>query len=108
MAATNHERIGKALILLSEGLAPFVARECQAKYGESWVLSVARLDPNPGTPGKKVLAGGDRRPVHSEGDLGRMAVGLSQRPGSDRSDLWSAELRDVRNRWAHQDTLLYR
>ncbi len=33
MAITNHERVGKALALLSQGLAPFVDRECRAKYG---------------------------------------------------------------------------
>ncbi len=31
MAITNHERIGKAMDLLREGLVPFVARELRAK-----------------------------------------------------------------------------
>ena len=30
MAITNHERVGKALELLRDGLAPFVERELQA------------------------------------------------------------------------------
>ena len=50
MAATNHERIGKALTLLSEGLAPFVARECQAKYGEGWVQSISSYGPSRRAP----------------------------------------------------------
>jgi len=37
--------MGKALGLLSQGLAPFVARECRANYGDGWLQSVARLDP---------------------------------------------------------------
>ena len=46
--------MGKALGLLSEGLAPFVARECQAKYGEAWVQAVARLDSTALRADKKV------------------------------------------------------
>jgi hypothetical protein len=53
MAVTNHERIGRALSVTSEGLAPFVARECTAKYGESWVQAVTRTDPGSGGPAKK-------------------------------------------------------
>ena len=41
MARTNPERVGQALKLLSHGLAPFVARECEAHYGEQWVEEVA-------------------------------------------------------------------
>ena len=41
MAATNHERVGAALSLLSQGLAPFVERECVAKYGQAWVEALA-------------------------------------------------------------------
>jgi hypothetical protein len=42
MAVTNHERVGRALALLTDGLAAFVARECKARYGEHWVGRVAR------------------------------------------------------------------
>jgi hypothetical protein len=33
MAVTNHERVGKALDLLKDGLAPFVERELKADFG---------------------------------------------------------------------------
>jgi Swt1-like HEPN len=49
MAVTNHERVGRALALLAEGLAPFVTRECKARYGDQWVRRVARnerVNPN--------------------------------------------------------------
>jgi hypothetical protein len=36
MALSNHERVGKALDLLREGLRPSVARELEAKHG--WQL----------------------------------------------------------------------
>ena len=45
MADTNNERVGKALALLSQGLAPFVERECSAKYGDGWENSVSTDGP---------------------------------------------------------------
>ena len=36
MAATNHERVGKALDLLNRGLRPFVERELRAVYKDRW------------------------------------------------------------------------
>jgi len=36
MAITNHERVGKALDLLKEGLLPFVERELKAKHAQLW------------------------------------------------------------------------
>jgi hypothetical protein len=43
MALTNNERVGKALDLLSVGLAPFVEREFKAVWGSDW-LQYARKD----------------------------------------------------------------
>jgi Swt1-like HEPN len=37
VAITNNERVGKGLALLAQGVAPFVERECSARYGEGWV-----------------------------------------------------------------------
>ncbi len=100
MAVTNHERIGRALGLLSEGLAPFVARECTAKYGDSWVQSVARMDPGTPHPDKKVSATDAQfllKVVWDEWQaVFRNVLGQSERT-------YVSELRDVRNRWAHQD-----
>lgn len=100
MALTNRDRVGQALDLLGLALAPYVERELQAAYGGTWLREAglildrdlevrdgkARLDvyallkimwerwqPIFG----KVLSFGDRTLV--------------------------AELRDVRNRWAHQE-----
>jgi hypothetical protein len=36
MAITNHERVGKALDLLRQGLAPYVEREMRAAYEGQW------------------------------------------------------------------------
>mgnify|MGYP003383516563 FL=1 len=40
MTLSNHERVGKSLDLLREGLKPFVTRELEAKYGKYWVTTV--------------------------------------------------------------------
>jgi hypothetical protein len=36
MALSNHERVGKALDLLKEGLRPFVERELKAQHAQLW------------------------------------------------------------------------
>ena len=40
MAITNHERVGKALDLLKEGLRPFVEREMKAQHAQLWFEQV--------------------------------------------------------------------
>ena len=40
MAITNHERVGKALDLLKDGLAPFVERELKAQHAQKWFEAV--------------------------------------------------------------------
>lgn len=42
MAVTNHERVGKALDLLKDGLAPFVERELKADFGQGWLEEAKR------------------------------------------------------------------
>ena len=36
MAITNHERVGKALELLKEGVTPFLERELKSEYQQRW------------------------------------------------------------------------
>ena len=52
MARTNAERVGQALELLSDGLAPFVERECRAHYGEDWLEDVTQSAPGVSTKPK--------------------------------------------------------
>ena len=40
MAITNHERVGKALDLLKDGLQPFVEREMKAQHAQLWLDQV--------------------------------------------------------------------
>lgn len=99
MALTNHERVGKALVLLSQGLAPFVERECSAKYGEGWLTAVGDSDRH--APATKKVSGTDAqfllKVVWDEWQaVFRTVLGQSERT-------YVSELREVRNRWAHQD-----
>ena len=37
MAITNQDRVGKAMDLVKDGLAPFVERELKAQDGQGWL-----------------------------------------------------------------------
>jgi predicted AAA+ superfamily ATPase len=96
VAATNHERVGKALALLSDGLAPFVERECAAKYGPRWVETLAGNE-----KGMQVSKNDAQFLLKAMWDAWNdvFRAKLSQ---SDRT--YVSELRNMRNRWAHQET----
>ena len=100
MAATNNERVGTALDLLKAGLHPFVERELRATYKERWgeqALACLRDPRNAGSaeaPRFDIAAlltiiWEQWRPVFERvfGQYERTLV---------------SELREVRNRWAHQ------
>ena len=103
MYLSNDERVGKAIRLLAEGLAPFVDRECRAKFGDDWPVAVQRMEtrggPRPGPP-RKVNPGDAKFLLKVMWDEWRTIFGkkLSR---SDRN--YVSELRDVRNAWAHNE-----
>ena len=92
MAITNHERVGKAMDLLREGLAPFVARELKGK------------DVTEGAPGPVKLvveqdAAGLLKLIWDNWQLVfRNILGNAERS-------LVSELRDWRNKWAHQESI---
>ena len=103
MAITNHERVGKALDLLKAGLAPFVDREVKGAL-ESRKLDAFKLRDYAEDP---VLA---NKPT-SEWDVAGLLrlmwatwneVFRTILGRADRSLV--SELRDHRNRWAHQES----
>jgi hypothetical protein len=101
MAQSNHERVGKALDLLNAGLKPFVERELQATLGKDWVAQAGLLPVGPGAGKKGKEPHLDTQALLSVmwdrwNDVFRKT--LSQ---ADRSLV--SELRDVRNKWAHQE-----
>jgi len=99
---TNHERVATALDLLTEGLAPFAEDRLKAVYQDRWVQSVSssfRDDRNRLTSDGQ----GIRWDAHS-----LLTVMWDQWNAAFRSHLGHAErslvseLREFRNRWAHQ------
>ena len=100
MADTNNDRVGKALELLKTGLAPFVSREFINQYkGQSASVLQQRLD----EPIQDA-----QRPFHSMDAAALLRVMWEWWNDVYRNTLGPAErslvseLRDVRNRWAHQ------
>jgi hypothetical protein len=101
MAITNHERVGKALEQLNTGLRPFVERELKATYKERWVETARPSFPNWQQTGKnaKDLNWDTQALLGVMWDLWNDCFRKILGP-SDRSLV--SELRDVRNKWAHQ------
>jgi len=102
MAITNHERVGKALDLLKDGVQPFVEREMKAQHAQMW-LDQARLSVS---ETQTHLFSGKSEPQWDSASL--LSVMWNQWNVVFRKTLGQAErtlvseLRDVRNRWAHQ------
>jgi predicted AAA+ superfamily ATPase len=102
VAITNQERIGKALDLLKDGLQPFVERELKEQDAQGW-LDIARRSVS--DPQTKMFADG-AAPRWDTAAL--LAVLWNEWNSIFRKTLGSSErtlvseLRDVRNRWAHQ------
>jgi len=102
VATTNIERVGRAMELLKEGLRPFVEREFRAKYGDNWRVQAAgalRQDH------EALAAAGDAH-LDAQALLALMwnmwnEVFRDVLGHAERSLV--SELRDVRNRWAHQE-----
>ena len=103
MAITNHERVGKALDLLKAGLGPFVEREIRSAlesrtldahrmrdYGEDRVLGSKPIP-------EWDVAGLLKLMWDTWHDVFREILGPA-----DRSLV--SELRDHRNKWAHQES----
>ena len=98
MAISNQERVSKALDLLSKGLRPFVEREMKAALGEGWKETIRQGTRDPRTLERldsdvHVLLGimWDHWDSVFKKTLGRAERSLVN------------ELRDVRNKWAHQE-----
>ena len=101
MALTNRERIGKALELTRDGLRSPVKRGLTSHIGRNWARRVARptgrhaADPNPND--LSLLLSGILEPTIWDAYWSR------QLSPSHRSLV--VEVRDARNRWAHQESI---
>jgi predicted AAA+ superfamily ATPase len=101
LAITNHERIGKALDLLKSGLAPFVEREFGDVYAGSALSEARRLMGEDRLLANKPLHEWDSTALlklmwEAWNDVFRRVLGHAERS-------LISELREMRNKWAHQE-----
>jgi len=101
MAITNHERVGKALELLRAGLAPFVERELKSVYRGRLAAEVARLLGDDRINAGRETAQWDVAALlkvmwDAWNEVFRRTLGFAERS-------LVSELRDWRNKWAHQE-----
>jgi predicted AAA+ superfamily ATPase len=102
MAITNHERVGKAMDLLKQGLGPFVQREFQSYYKDRAPAEATRYLGEDRILAKKAIVEWDAAGLlklmwESWNDVFRRILGPAERSLVN-------ELRDLRNKWAHQQT----
>jgi predicted AAA+ superfamily ATPase len=102
MGMTNYERVAKALELLKTGLGSFVQRELENVYqdqaynqaaqilGEDWLLADKSIEQLDAAALLKLM-------WDTWNDVFRKTFGFAERT-------LVSELRDVRNKWAHQET----
>ena len=102
MAVTNHERVGKAMDLLKQGLAPFVEREFKNSYKDRAQTEIARFIGDDRLMSKRTITDWDTAALlklmwEAWNDVFRRTLGPAERS-------LLSELRDHRNKWAHQQT----
>jgi hypothetical protein len=107
MAISNHERVGRALNLLRDGLYPFVEREMKAVHGDRWLIPASASLPDSYVKSKNV------EDVLRE-DVSALLIVIwehwnpifKQTLGQSERTLVS-ELRTTRNDWAHTSTFTF-
>jgi len=102
MAITNHERVGKAMDLLKQGLAPYIERELASVYNDQARAQARRFIGEDRLLADKPLAEWDAAALlrlmwEAWNDVFRKTLGPAERT-------LVRELQDVRNKWAHQET----
>jgi predicted AAA+ superfamily ATPase len=102
MAINNHERVGKAMELLKQGLAPFVDREFKNAYKDRALGEARRYFGDDRKLADKGIGEWDAAGLlklmwESWNDVFRRTLGPAERS-------LVSELRDLRNKWAHQES----
>ena len=102
MAISNHERVGKVMELLKGGLGPFVDREFTSVYKDQAAAEAGRYLGEDRLNGKRPLAEWDAAALlkvmwEAWNEVFRKTLGHAERS-------LVSELRDHRNKWAHQET----
>jgi predicted AAA+ superfamily ATPase len=102
MAITNRDRVGKALEILGDGLAPFVERELKAALGTKWQDALTEGAPRT-VRGKKASQPALNDPHLLLGAMWNQWNNVFARTLGQAERSLVSELRDVRNRWAHNE-----
>lgn len=104
MAVSNHERVGRALSLLREGLYPFIEREMQAVYRDRWLAPATASFPENYNHRRNTAE------VLREDASALLILMCEQWQSVFKKTLGQAErnlvseLRSTRNQWAHHAT----
>jgi len=101
MALSNHERVGKAMELLKTGLSPFVERELTNVFKDNALAEARRFMGDDRLLAKKKLEQWDATSLlklmwDAWNEVFKQTLGHAERS-------LVSELREVRNRWAHQE-----
>jgi predicted AAA+ superfamily ATPase len=101
MAITNQDRVGKAMELLRAGLSPFVEREFKSQHQAQAAEAARRYFGDDRIVGKKLVAEWDVAALlklmwEAWNDVFAKTLGRGERS-------LVQELRDCRNKWAHQE-----
>lgn len=102
MATSNRDRVGRCLELLAEGLGPFVDARMAAVVptGQDWRETLAARDPQ--------RTGSASQPGHEDPHVLLRVITEQGRVFKDQlsraEQSFASELRDVRNRWAHNES----
>jgi ribonuclease-3 len=101
MITSNHERVGKSLTLLSQGLYPYVEQKMRAIYGNGWLAQAKSCLPQDSTLKRTVEEA-------LQEDVSALLTVITRRwekafkPHLSYTErAFTSELIDVRNQWAH-------
>ena len=102
MAINNHGRVGKAMDLLKQGLGPFVEREFKNSYKDRAPTEASRYLGEDRISARKTIGEWDAAALlkliwEAWNDVFRRTLGPAERS-------LVSELRDLRNKWAHQES----
>jgi hypothetical protein len=101
MSISNHERVGRALTLLKEGLHPYIEREMKAVYKDKWLVAATPFVDEDRTLRRKVAE------ILKEDVIAQLKLMWSKWDEVFKQTLGQAErtliseLRNTRNSWAH-------
>ena len=102
MAITNHDRVGKAIDFVKQGLGPFVEREFRNAYKDRASAEAARYLGEDRLLANKAIGEWDAAALlklmwDTWNEVFRRTLGPAERS-------LVSELRDLRNKWAHQQS----